>query len=92
MITYKRKCKESPCFWEDDVERKWEEKKLDHWDKAIYECPECGRPSLRITLCKDGLIAQIWDVRGGMTIDPSFWTQGIIDKYVGETNDKATEV
>jgi hypothetical protein len=84
MITYRRKCKESPCFWEDDVDRKWEEKKLNHWDKSIYECPECGKPSLRIVIKKDGATIQIWNIDMGMTIDPNLWVSGIIDKYVEE--------
>jgi hypothetical protein len=92
VITYRRKCKESPCFWEDDVDRKWEEKKLDCWDKSIYECPECGRPSLSISLFRDGILAQIWGKDFGMTIDPSLWAQGVIDKYVGEKDDKTIQV
>lgn len=92
MLTYRRKCKESPCFWEDDVDRKFEENPLDYRKDSTYECPECGQLSLEIDLKDEGKLWQLWTLRGVATFDARVWDFGIIDNYKEEQDDKATKV
>lgn len=75
QITYKRECKDPSCSWKDDVYRKWAEKDLDWREDLTYECPECGRYSLRISIYIDEWLYQNWSHNGIVTIDPSFWGQ-----------------
>jgi hypothetical protein len=91
MLTYRRKCKSSPCFWEDDVDRKFTENPIDYRKDSTYECPECGKVNLEIELKDEGKIWQIWTPKGCATFDPRFW-DAIIDKYKEEPDDKTTAV
>jgi hypothetical protein len=87
MITYRRKCKSSPCFWEDDIDRKMEDNPIDYREKTIYECPECGNNDVEITVKVDNNIVQIWSTVGYAQFDARFWDLGVIDKYTGDRYD-----
>ncbi len=84
-VTYKRHCRN--CKWEDDVERKWSEKSFtrkEFFGTEMYECPECGKPSLSYSFYnEDGEYFYHANVMGFASLDPRLF------KVIKE-NDNAT--
>jgi hypothetical protein len=77
VLTYRRECRSAPCFWKDDVDRKWEESPLDYQECKTYECPECGNEELEIRLMEDGKVFQIWHRKGIAMFDPRVWDMAV---------------